>query len=81
MLPWAWQEIKGGAIPINEAAYPGAIEDCRAGWEATMIWSGYGCDEVVLLHPRRKWRAIVWAVWQKGREGFVCVLALRKPRG
>ena len=23
----------------------------------------------------------MWAVWQHGREGFVCVLALRKPCG
>ena len=45
----AWHEVKGEAMSVNEAPYAGAVER-----GVTMVRSGCGCDEAVLLRPHRK---------------------------
>ena len=55
MLPWAWQEVKGEAVSVNEADYH-CLEFAvsRAERKAARKWSGYGCVEDVLPRLCRK---------------------------
>ena len=49
-VPW-WV---GQAMAINEASYTGVIVQTKG--PAKKVWSGCGCEELMLLRQHRKWR-------------------------
>ena len=52
---WAWQEVKGEAAMAVNWGWLHICADCGAQGEATNVWCGCGCEEVVLLCLHRKW--------------------------
>jgi hypothetical protein len=67
VLPWAWQEVKGEGMSINEAVYAGVIEstvgpDGRRRWcKVDVVAMGWSCS----AHTGNEMSS---SVWQHGRE-------------
>ena len=74
-----WQEVKGEAMPVNEARTPVWSRGLYGRTEVDdgLKWMWLWWRGVTLPTQEMRW-AFVWAVWQNGLEVLVCILALRK---